>query len=166
MFCNEKRSVSRSLSLYKNSAALFAAPGGTIVVSVSLGYPAKMEWRLKMRYWCGFRDKARKHYNPDQPLLSPSSSSSATSNHSKMSDQDPTRPSVPSTSLSPQLYQLLDREDNFTPYYISNTEANRFPGHIAPYISNNPKHPAEPREKFPGRRYVTPYLRRFWFFPS
>ncbi len=28
-----------------------------------------MSWRLKMRYWCGFKDKSRKHYDPDQPIL-------------------------------------------------------------------------------------------------
>lgn len=28
-----------------------------------------MKWRLKTKYWCGFKDKARKHYDPDQPVL-------------------------------------------------------------------------------------------------
>ncbi len=42
---------------------------GPTVVSISLGCPAKMVWRLKMRYWCGFKDKSRKHYDPDQPIL-------------------------------------------------------------------------------------------------
>lgn len=42
---------------------------GPTVASISLGCPAKMKWRLKMRYWCGFKDKGRKHYDPDQPVL-------------------------------------------------------------------------------------------------
>ncbi|CAF9907780.1 MAG: hypothetical protein ALECFALPRED_003886 [Alectoria fallacina] len=42
---------------------------GPTVASISLGCPAKMKWRLKMKYWCGFKDKDRKHYEPDQPIL-------------------------------------------------------------------------------------------------
>lgn len=42
---------------------------GPTVVSISLGCPAKMKWRLKMRYWSGFRDKSLKHYDPQQPIL-------------------------------------------------------------------------------------------------
>ena len=42
---------------------------GPTVASLSLGCPAKMKWRLKMKYWCGFKDKARNHYDPDQPIL-------------------------------------------------------------------------------------------------
>lgn len=42
---------------------------GPTVASLSLGCPAKMRWRLKAKYWCGFRDKARKHYDPNQPVL-------------------------------------------------------------------------------------------------
>ena len=42
---------------------------GPTVASLSLGCPAKMKWRLKSKYWCGFKDKARKHYDPDQPIL-------------------------------------------------------------------------------------------------
>lgn len=42
---------------------------GPSVASLSLGCPAKMRWRLKAKYWCGFRDKAHKHYDPNQPVL-------------------------------------------------------------------------------------------------
>ena len=42
---------------------------GPTVVSFSLGCPAKMRWRLKMKFWCGFKDKAHKHYDPEQPIL-------------------------------------------------------------------------------------------------
>ena len=42
---------------------------GPTVASLSLGCPAKMKWRLKSKYWCGFKDKARKHYDPEQPIL-------------------------------------------------------------------------------------------------
>ena len=42
---------------------------GPTVASISLGCPAKMKWRLKTRYWSGFKGKARKHYDPDQPVL-------------------------------------------------------------------------------------------------
>ena len=42
---------------------------GPTVASLSLGCPAKMKWRLKSKYWCGFKDKARKHYDPNQPIL-------------------------------------------------------------------------------------------------
>ena len=28
-----------------------------------------MKWRLKSKYRCGFKDKARKHYDPEQPIL-------------------------------------------------------------------------------------------------
>ena len=42
---------------------------GPTVVSISLGCPAKMKWRMKIRYWCGFKDKNCKHYDPDQPIL-------------------------------------------------------------------------------------------------
>ena len=42
---------------------------GHTVVSISLGCPAKMEWRLKVRYWCGFKDKRHKHYDPKIPIL-------------------------------------------------------------------------------------------------
>lgn len=42
---------------------------GPTVVSLSLGCPAKMKWRLKMRYWSGFKDKLRQKYDPDQPIL-------------------------------------------------------------------------------------------------
>ena len=41
---------------------------GSTVASLSLGCPAKMRWRLKMRYWSGFKDKACKHYDPIQPI--------------------------------------------------------------------------------------------------
>lgn len=42
---------------------------GPTVASLSLGSPAKMRWRLKAKYWCGFKDKLRKHYDPNQPVL-------------------------------------------------------------------------------------------------
>ncbi len=42
---------------------------GPTVVSISLGCPAKMKWRMKMRFWCGFKDKKCEHYDPDQPIL-------------------------------------------------------------------------------------------------
>ena len=28
-----------------------------------------MEWRLKLRYWSGFKDKGCKHYDPKQPIV-------------------------------------------------------------------------------------------------
>lgn len=28
-----------------------------------------MTWRLKSKYWCGFRDKDRNHYDPKMPIL-------------------------------------------------------------------------------------------------
>ena len=28
-----------------------------------------MRWRLKTRYWTGFRDQKRLHYDPEQPIL-------------------------------------------------------------------------------------------------
>ena len=42
---------------------------GPTVASLSLGCPAKMKWRLKSKYWCGFKDKLRKHYAPTLPFL-------------------------------------------------------------------------------------------------
>ena len=42
---------------------------GPTVVSLSLGCPAKMKWRLKTKYWCGFKDKLRQHYDPLLPIL-------------------------------------------------------------------------------------------------
>ena len=42
---------------------------GPTVTSISLGCSAIMKWRLKMGFWCGFKDKARKHYDPVQPIL-------------------------------------------------------------------------------------------------
>ncbi|KAF6231533.1 hypothetical protein HO173_010285 [Letharia columbiana] len=74
-----------------------------------------------------------------------------------MSDQDPDR--SPRRVLPPQPYQLLDKNDGFTPYYVPPAEANRFPGHVTPYLSNNLKHPAEefagPRNLFPGSDPIT-----------
>ena len=68
--------------------------------------------------------------------------------------QDPNRPQRPPTSLPPQPSQLIDNNLNFTPYYMTDEEARRFPGHATPYLSNSLRHPPEefpsPRNKFPG----------------
>ena len=42
---------------------------GPTVASLSLGCPARMKWRLKMKYWCGFKDKKQKHYDPCLPIV-------------------------------------------------------------------------------------------------
>lgn len=69
-------------------------------------------------------------------------------------DQDPNRPSRPPASFPPQPYQLIDENNNFTPYYVKPGEAKNFPGHVTPHLSNGLKHPAEyfaePRNQFPG----------------
>ncbi|KAL9135088.1 MAG: hypothetical protein Q9175_003717 [Cornicularia normoerica] len=74
-----------------------------------------------------------------------------------MSNQDPNRPSSPPRSrpsFPPQPYQVLEAVGGFTPFYVSDEEAKRFPGHITPHLSNNLKHPPEnypvPRNLFPG----------------
>ena len=66
---------------------------------------------------------------------------------------DPTSP--PRSVLPPQPNQVLGHNHKFTPYYLTEEEANRLGGQSStPYLSNNLKHPAEefpqPRNRFPG----------------
>ncbi|KAL9072140.1 MAG: hypothetical protein Q9161_003761 [Pseudevernia consocians] len=71
-----------------------------------------------------------------------------------MSDQDPNHPNRPPHTFPDQPSQLLDANYHFTPYYVPNAEASRFPGHATPHLSHNLNHPAqyfpEPRNQFPG----------------
>ena len=71
-----------------------------------------------------------------------------------MSDQDPNRPDRPSHTFPTPPSQLLDANFHFTPYYVPNAEASRFPGHATPHLHNSLHHPAQlfpvPRNPFPG----------------
>ena len=68
--------------------------------------------------------------------------------------QDPNRPKRPPISLPNQPNQLIDDNSGFTPYYMTDEEARKFPGRSTPYLSNMLNHPPEefpsPRNKFPG----------------
>ena len=65
-FCDYKSCHLANSSQYHDDGEVSLGP---TVASLSLGCPAKMKWRLKSKYWCGFRDKNRQHYDPKQPIL-------------------------------------------------------------------------------------------------
>ena len=65
-FCDSKFCPLANSSQYHDDGEISL---GLTVASLSLGCPAKMKWRMKMKYWCGLKGKDHNRYDPKLPIL-------------------------------------------------------------------------------------------------